>query len=107
MLGAPFKPSVGLSGIMAVDVPLAARHVQTAGNSILIKRRARLRPCQTDLAANECSECLRHNSTDELSSEWTGETGSLLRNFLFPLGARGGRKVALQQPLSHSSQQAA
>jgi hypothetical protein len=32
-----------------------------------------------DLAANECSECLRENSTDELSSEGTGETVSLLR----------------------------
>jgi hypothetical protein len=27
MLGVPFKPSVGLSGIMAVEVPLAVRHV--------------------------------------------------------------------------------
>ena len=27
MLGAPFKPCVGLSGIMAVEVPLAVRHV--------------------------------------------------------------------------------
>src|ERR1700677_721613 len=26
MLGAPFKPCVGLSGIMAIDVPLPVRH---------------------------------------------------------------------------------
>jgi hypothetical protein len=104
MLGAPFKPSVGLSGIMAVEVPLAVPPRSAVGNSILIKRRARLRPCQTDLAANGCFECLRENSTDELSSEETGETGSLPRNLLFPLGARVEREVAHQQPLSHSSQ---